>query len=234
MHSWEVSPKEAIEIQKRLASLVSHRDGLAGMPRYVAGVDISAEDSQGYATGAVVVLDFPGLQVAEVKASTGRPGFPYVPGLLSFRETPLILAAFEKLTVAPDLLLVDGQGLAHPRRFGIACHLGLLLDIPTVGCAKSILRGRHGPLPTEVGASAELVDKGEVVGAAVRSRAGVSPIYVSVGHKIDLAEAIRWTLACCQGYRMPEPTRLAHQAAAGRLEEMEPESRTPVILGRPL
>jgi len=222
LHTWEVTSQEALDIQRRLASRVSRYGQVPANITYVAGVDISAEDKDGLATAAVVVLDYPQLDVAEVKTARKKPNFPYIPGLLSFRESPLIVAALEKLTLTPDLILVDGQGLAHPRRFGIACHLGLLADLPTIGCAKSILRGRHQTLEEEAGSFAELVDKGEVVGAALRTRTKVSPVYVSVGHKLDLTSAIKWTLACCRGYRLPEPTRLAHNAAAGRLEETEP------------
>jgi deoxyribonuclease V len=136
--------------------------------------------------------------------------------------------ALEKLVVTPDLILVDGQGLAHPRRFGIACHIGLLAEIPTIGCAKSILRGRHGPLGVEEGAVAELVDGHEVVGAALRTKKSASPVYVSVGHKVELASAVRWVLRCCRGYRLPEPTRLAHLAAGGQLGERSPSSQAPV------
>jgi deoxyribonuclease V len=135
---------------------------------------------------------------------------------------PPLLAALEKLVLTPDLFLVDGQGVAHPRRFGIASHLGLLLDTPTIGCAKSILRGKHGPLPDPAGSWVPLLDGEEVVGAAVRTRQGVTPIYVSIGHKVDLPTAIAWATACCRGFRLPEPTRLAHQAAAGRLATKEP------------
>ena len=145
-----------------------------------------------------------------------RPRLPYIPGLLSFRETPVLADALEALTTAPDIIMVDGQGYAHPRRFGIACHIGLLADTPTVGCAKSILRGRHATLGREEGAQAPLVDGGEVVGMALRTRADVPPVYVSVGHKVDLDSATCWVLACCRGRRLPEPTRLAHQAAAGQ------------------
>ena len=149
---------------------------------------------------------------------------------LRAEAAPLVLGALERLSITPDFLLADGQRLAHPRRFGLACHLGLLSDLPTIGCAKSILLGRHGPLSREQGSWAPLEDKGEVVGAALRTRQGVSPIYVSIGYKVDLPSALRWTLACCAGYRMPEPTRLAHQAAAGRLQESEVErSGAPVV-----
>jgi len=159
----------------------------------------------------------PVLEVVEVKVVTDRIMFPYVPGLLSFREAPLILAACEGLVVKPDIIMVDGQGIAHPRRMGLASHLGLFLDVPTIGCAKSRLCGQHGEPEDEAGSYAELIDEGEVIGAVLRTRAGVKPVYVSIGHKIDLAEAIRWVLACCRGYRLPEPTRMAHQAAGGNL-----------------
>ncbi|MFQ5860819.1 MAG: deoxyribonuclease V [Dehalococcoidia bacterium] len=221
-----MSAQEAVAIQRHLASQVSHTSTLPQQVRYVAGVDLSPPDREGLTQGAVVVLRYPELTVEEVRVARERPGFPYIPGLLSFRETPVLLAALERLTLTPDLVLVDGQGLAHPRRFGIACHLGLLLECPTVGCAKSILRGTHPPLEPQRGAWAELVDRGEVVGAALRSREGVSPVYVSIGHRVDLPAAVQWVLHCCRGYRLPEPTRLAHQAAAGQLPEREPGQQT--------
>ena len=223
LHSWEVSLEEARDIQTRLAPQVSLANAIPEQPHYVAGTDISPPDSSGLAWGAVVVMSLPDLQVVEVKRAQGKPGFPYIPGFLSFREAPLVLGALERLVTIPDFILADGQGLAHPRRFGLACHLGLFADTPTIGCAKSILRGRHGPLSGERGAWAALEDKGDVVGAALRTRGNVTPIYVSVGHKVDLLSALQWVLACGGGYRMPEPTRLAHQAAAGRLPEREPD-----------
>ena len=142
---------------------------------------------------------------------------PYVPGLLSFRETPVLVKALERLRRTPDLIIVDGQGTAHPRSFGVACHVGLIADTPTIGCGKSRLTGKHGPLPSEAGSQADLVHKGRVVGRAVRTRTGVSPVFVSVGHKIDLESAVKWVLACCRGRKVPETTRLAHRAAAGLL-----------------
>ena len=223
MHPWDVGTQEAIEIQRSLASRVSVENGLEGPPHYVAGVDISPPDAQGSAVGAAVLLELPELQIVEVRVFRGKPGFPYVPGLLSFRESPLVLGALECLVTAPDIILADGQGLAHPRRFGLACHLGLLTDTPTIGCAKSILRGRpEGTLPSRAGSHVPLMDKGEVVGAAVRTRESVRPIYVSIGHRVSLNSAVELTLACCKGYRMPEPTRLAHMAAAGRISPREP------------
>ena len=141
---------------------------------------------------------------------------PYVPGLLSFRETPVLLAAFEQITMEPDVIMVDGHGRAHPRRFGIACHLGMLLDVPAIGCAKSVLVGSHGALAEQAGSASSLVHKGEVIGMGLRTQTGRTPIYVSVGHKVDLPSAMRWTMACAGKYRVPEPTRLAHIAASGR------------------
>ncbi len=220
LHPWDIAIPEAMELQRRLArQVLCHRDdGELDEPRLVAGVDLSAEDSDGFATGAAVLLCYPGLEIEEVATARAKVSFPYVPGLLSFRESPVVLSALEKLTQTPDLILVDGQGLAHPRRFGIACHIGLAAGVPTIGCAKSILCGKHGLLSVGAGATAPLVDNGEVVGAAVRTKAGISPVYISIGHKVDLATAVRWCLAVCKGYRLPEPTRLAHLAAAGSLK----------------
>jgi deoxyribonuclease V len=145
--------------------------------------------------------------------------FPYIPGLLSFREAPLILAAWERLDCTPDLVLVDGQGIAHPRRLGLASHLGLLLDLPAIGCAKSLLCGSHGPVREEAGSYAEITDGDEVIGAALRTKPGVRPLYVSVGHKVSLPSALSWVLRCCRGYRLPEPTRQAHlTAGAGQAD----------------
>ena len=210
---------EAKAIQRRLAPMVSRANAIPETVRYVAGVDISPPDDGGIVRAAVVVLGYPGLEVEEVRLAEGKPGLPYIPGLLSFRETPVAIGALEALELTPDIIIADGQGLAHPRSFGLACHLGLLTDAPTIGCAKSILRGRDGPLGREAGSRAPLVDKEEVVGLALRTRTGVNPVYVSVGHKVDLTSAAEWVLACCNGKRLPETTRLAHQAAAGRLEQ---------------
>ncbi len=217
LHEWQVSPTQARALQLGLADRIS-RNNEVGDPRLIAGVDISAADGRGIARGAVVVLRYPGMELVETRVVEGRPGFPYVPGLLSFRESPLILAACRELELTPDLFIVDGQGIAHPRRLGIASHLGLLLDTPTIGCAKSILRGRHEPLDREAGSVAPLVEDGEVIGAALRTRDGVAPVYVSIGHRVDLEAAVFWVKACCRGYRLPEPARLAHLAAGGKLQ----------------
>jgi deoxyribonuclease V len=215
LHSWQVSVTEAKEIQRALAGQVVRNNQLEA-PHLVAGVDISGEDSSGLARGAVVVLRFPELEIVEQGVATLQLGFPYVPGLLSFREVPVILAACEGLRVTPDLFIADAQGIAHPRRLGLASHLGLLLDVPTIGCAKSILCGQYGGLGQEPGDYAPLIDSDEVIGAALRTKKGVNPVYVSIGHRVDLKAAIQWVMACSRGYRLPEPTRLAHLAASGK------------------
>jgi deoxyribonuclease V len=216
LHSWQVSVAEAREIQIRLAPLVSRVDEIKS-PAYIGGVDISVDKTQGTATAAAVVLSYPGLELVEQSIVTGRLEFPYIPGLLSFREAPLTLSACEQLNIAPDLIMVDGQGLAHPRRFGLACHLGMLLDRPTLGCAKSRLIGEYDPLPEAAGSCSRLTDAREVIGLAVRTREGIKPVYVSIGHRISLEAAKHWVLECRRGYRLPEPCRLAHLAATGRL-----------------
>jgi deoxyribonuclease V len=165
----------------------------------------------------VVVLSYPELELVESRIVEREVAFPYVPGLLSFREAPIILAACEKLVNSPDLILVDGQGLAHPRRLGLASHLGLLWDRPTIGCAKSRLCGEHGPIGAGRGEHTELVDGEEVIGAVLRTRMNVKPLYISIGHKINLEAAMQWVLNCGGGYRLPEPTRLAHQVAGGKI-----------------
>jgi deoxyribonuclease V len=223
LHDWEMNAAQAREIQLSLARKVVIENEVIN-PRLVAGIDISAPDAQGVARGAVIVLRYPEFSMVEVKVVEGKITFPYIPGLLSFRESPLILAACEKLSNTPDLILLDGQGIAHPRRMGLASHVGLFLDLPTVGCAKSILCGQHRPVGEEAGSYAELLDKGELIGAALRTKSGVRPVYVSVGHKIDLAAALQWVIKCCRGYRLPEPTRLAHLAAGGILAS-EPSSQ---------
>jgi len=217
LHSWQVTTAQARELQLKLAPQVSRTDQLTS-PRFIAGVDISVDRVRDEARGAVVVLSYPELKVVETRVVDGKVDFPYVPGLLSFREAPLTLAAFERLDITPDLVLFDGQGIAHPRRLGLAAHLGLFLDMPTIGCAKSRLCGSHQIPGLEPGSHAELVDGEEIIGAALRTKPGVKPVYVSIGHKISLESAIHWVMRCCQGYRLPEPTRLAHLAAGGKLE----------------
>jgi deoxyribonuclease V len=206
-----VSAAEAVAIQRRLAPLVV-RENRLGDVAHIAGVDVGFPG--GMARASVAVLRYPELEVVDTGIAEIPVSFPYVPGLLSFREAPAVLAAFEELRTTPDLLIVDGQGIAHRRRFGIASHLGLLLDLPAIGSAKSLLVGRHGPLGDEAGATADLLDRGEVVGRVVRTRRGVTPLYVSIGHRVDLDTAVRYVLQCCRRYRLPEPQRQAHMAAS--------------------
>jgi deoxyribonuclease V len=214
IHRWDVSVAEAKLIQRGLAGRVV-RKGRLDAVELIAGVDISGVNSEGMSRGAIVVLRYPSMEVVERRTVLSKVEFPYVPGLLSFREMPLILVVCRQLSTTPDLFIADAHGIAHPRRLGLASHLGLVLGVPTIGCAKSILCGRHGDLGEGPGDRASLVDGNEVVGAALRTKRRVKPVYVSIGHRIDLDEACRWVLACCRGYRLPEPTRLAHQAASG-------------------
>ena len=210
LHPWTLTPKEAVALQRQLVGKVVTENRF-GPVRYVAGADIATykDSSKGYA--GVVVMTYPELQVVEEKGAEVELSFPYIPGLLAFREAPVLLEAFAKLVQEPDLILIDGQGLAHPRRFGIACHLGLVLDKPTIGCAKSRLFGRHDEPADRQGRFADLYDdQGNVIGAVVRTKEHTRPIYVSIGHKVDLPTAIQYSLACCRGYRVPEPTRQAH------------------------
>jgi deoxyribonuclease V len=216
-HAWDLDPADARALQRELAGRVVREDRFNEI-RTVAGLDLGFPGAAGGEVGraALVVLRLPELEVVERQVVERPVGFPYIPGLLSFRESPVALAAFEALERRPDLLMVDGQGLAHPRRFGIACHLGVILDIPALGCAKSILVGRAAEPGPEPGAWTPLVDRGETVGAALRTRARVKPVYVSIGHRVSLETAIDLTLRCGRGYRLPEPTRLADRAASAR------------------
>ena len=216
LHSWDVSPEEARQIQNRLRTQVVTTDRF-GTINTVAGVDIGLKKD--IARASVVVLSFPELQVVDSVVTESPVRFPYIPGLLSFREIPPLLTAFSQLQTEPDLVIVDGQGIAHPRRFGLASHLGLVLDKPTIGCAKSRLWGRYEEPDSEQGAYTYLTDKDEVIGAAVRTRTNVRVVYVSIGHRISLDSARTWTLACCQGYRLPETTRHAHNAASGKIPQ---------------
>jgi len=214
LHAWEVDVAGARAIQERLRKRVSRRNQV-GRVRRVAGVDVGFEDRGRVTRAAVAVLSFPGLEAADQALARRPTAFPYVPGYLSFREIPAVLQALQALRLAPDLILCDGQGIAHPRRFGIACHLGVLTGLPTIGVAKSRLVGEHGPVPDEKGAWVPLTDGGETIGAVLRTRRGVKPLYISIGHKIDLETAIHYVLACTPRYRLPETTRAAHRLASG-------------------
>ena len=216
-HDWRVTPGEAREIQQRLAAYVELNDRFGRIER-VAGVDVGFEAQGKITRAAIAVLAYPSLALLEWKLARLPTAFPYVPGLLSFREVPAVLEAYDRLDRIPDLLLCDGAGYAHPRRLGIACHLGLLLDIPAIGVAKSRLIGRHAEPPLEKGGWTPLKDKEETIGAVLRTRTKVRPLYISSGHRVSLQAAINLVLACTTRYRLPETTRLADRMASGKGE----------------
>lgn len=211
-HPWDLSPTEAREFQGRLLSHV-RIEPLDQPVRWVAGVDVGMKGDVGRA--AVVVLSLSTLEPVEAAVAEEPLSFPYVPGLLAFREGPPVLAALEKLERRPDLLIFDAHGMAHPRRMGLATHLGILLDLPSVGCAKSRLCGEHGEPDSERGSWVLLTDDGETIGAVLRTRDDVRPVYVSIGHRVTLQDAIEMVLRCGTGYRLPETTRWAHRVAGG-------------------
>lgn len=214
MHPWPGTPEEAVEIQQRLRNEVILDDRFESI-RTVAGVDCGFEQDGAITRAAVAVLRFPELELID-QAVVRRPTtFPYIPGFLSFREVPAALDALAQLSTMPDLLLCDGQGIAHPRRFGLACHLGLLADRPSIGVAKSLLIGRFDEPPQERGAWEPLVNRGEIIGAVLRTRAGTKPLYISPGHRISLTTAIDYVMRCTPKYRLPETTRRAHNLASG-------------------
>ena len=217
LHEWDISPTAAVALQRQLAAKLRLDLSLPeSAVQTIAGVDLSPPDAKsGRVRGAAVVVAWPSLEVLEVSTAEGIADFPYVPGLLSFREAPILLEALAGLRTTPDVILVDGQGTAHPRRLGIACHLGLAIDVPTIGCAKSRLVGDYEEPHEEKGEWTPLEHRNEVIGAVVRTRTAVNPIYVSPGNNIDLDSSVRWALACSPRYRVPVPTRLAHRAAAG-------------------
>jgi len=212
-HSWNVTPEEGIEIQSQLRHQVMLEDQLI-LLRSVAGIDVGFESDGTITRAAVVVLSFPELIVQEKMLARRPTTFPYVPGLLSFREVPAVLDAFTKVTGLPDLLLCDGQGIAHPRRFGIASHLGLIMDIPSIGVAKSRLVGQHMPVGEIRSARQPLMDGEEIIGNVVRTRSNVKPVYVSPGHRVSVETAVEVVLRCTLDYRLPEPIRQAHHLAS--------------------
>ncbi|MEC9259459.1 MAG: deoxyribonuclease V [Candidatus Poribacteria bacterium] len=212
LHPWNITPSKATQIQNQLRNQIIDKDDL-GEIQFVAGMDIGLKGN--LARASIAVLRYSDLEPVDLAVVETTVSFPYVPGLLSFRETPLLLEAAKKLRTEPDLIIADGHGLAHPRRFGIACHLGLILDKPAIGCAKSRLCGTYSEPGNKKGSSAHIHDKGEIIGAVLRSRSNVSVVYVSVGHRVSLETAIELTLSCCKQYRIPETTRYAHKAASG-------------------
>lgn len=236
LHSWDLTAEEAKEQQTLLCGLVSLADGF-GEINTIAGVDLSLDTENNRGHAIVVVLSYPNFQVLETRYATAPLKMPYIPGLLSFRESPVALEAFAQVETVPDLILVDGQGQAHPRRFGIACHLGVLLDIPSIGVAKSRLYGRYSEaaLGDAPGAEVPLTDqRGQnTIGAVVRTKKHTNPLFISPGHKVSVESATRVVLDCIRGYRLPEPTRQAHNFitaykkadGAGLVTETSPQVR---------
>lgn len=229
-HPWNLTPEAAITLQQSLCDQIMTIDRFAAV-QTVAGVDVGFEESGSITRAAVAVLSFPELQIQSRVVARRPTTFPYIPGLLSFREVPAVLEALDKLETLPDLLLCDGQGTAHPRRFGIACHLGLLTDLPTIGVAKSRLVGVHDQVPEEKGSWQPLHYKGAIIGAALRTRPKTKPLYISPGHRISLETAIDYVLRCTPKYRLPETTRAAHKLAsetpASEIEAIEAQRMEP-------
>lgn len=219
LHPWRVSTQKAIEIQSRLRSQI-RLEKLSGPIRYVAGVDVASSKRTNAVWAGVAVLSYPDLVAVEERWFHGKSDFPYVPGLLSFREIPALLKALERLETDPDVILCDAQGIAHPRGFGLASHLGLVVDKPTVGCAKSRLVGDFSEVGKEKGLYAYLWYENRIVGAVARTRSGVKPVFVSPGHRLSLEDSLRVVFSCCKKYRVPEPIRSAH-ALVNRVRKRE-------------
>lgn len=212
LHDWDLTPQAAIQIQRELAAQVITDQPLTlDAIALVAGVDVSVKDDVSRA--AVVVLSYPALSVVEIARATVPTPFPYIPGLLSFREGAVILAAMQQIQRTPDVFIFGGMGIAHPRRIGIASHIGLFIDRPTVGCGKSRLLGTHPLLAAGKGAWQPLMDQGQTIGAVLRTRTNVKPVYVSPGHRATLDTARELVLRCTTRYRLPEPIRAAHNHA---------------------
>lgn len=214
-HSWNLTPNQAIALQQKLRGRVELADRLTPI-KLVAGVDVGFLKDGAVTRAAIAVLDYETLVLREHAIALCPTTFPYVPGLLSFREIPAIVQAYRRLRHKPDLIICDGQGYAHPRRFGLACHLGVYLDLPSIGVAKTLFVGTHATLGRKRGSSSALIDKGEIVGAALRTRAGVKPVYISIGHRVSLATAVAIALRCSPKYRLPETTRWAHKLASAK------------------
>ncbi len=234
LHSWDVTPEQARQIQLQLRSRLELADRLGDI-RFVAGADIALDSEAGIGIGGVVIYRWPGLAEVERQFARRKLTFPYVPGLLAFREAPVLLDAFEKLRSEPDLIFYDGHGYSHPRRFGITCHLGILLDRPTIGCAKSRLVGYFEEPPSGAGASTPLYDGEERIGAVLRTRAKVQPIFISQGHRVSLDTAVAWALKVTDGYRIPKPTREAdhfvEMVKANRCREEERRANAQTAFG---
>jgi len=209
LHPWDVNYREAIRIQEKLRANISLIKSTRKVSS-IAGADVSYSKRGDEGIGAVVVLSYPGLEPIDEAFAKGRVSFPYIPGLLSFREAPLLIEVFQRLQRPPDVALYDGQGIAHPRSLGLASHMGLLMDLPSIGCAKQKLVGDFGEVGLQPGSTTPLKLGGKIIGAVIRTKRGVKPVFVSPGHRIDLETSIQLILKTCRGFRLPEPLRRAH------------------------
>ena len=209
-HTWDLSPQDAIDLQQELRGKVITKDALDEI-HSIAGVDVSYDAKRKIARATVAVLSYPGLQLVASYTAEQNVTFPYIPGLLSFREIPPLLLCLDALQTPPQIFLCDGHGLAHPRQFGLACHLGLIFDLPSIGVAKRLLIGKHEAVPSEKGSWQSIRDQGQVIGAALRTKAGANPVFVSIGHRLSLETSIRIVLNCTPRYRLPETSRWAHR-----------------------
>ncbi|UTM59449.1 deoxyribonuclease V [Photobacterium sp. CCB-ST2H9] len=218
-HPWALSQEEALNLQQELAAKVVKTDQVNKV-KLVAGVDVAYQKDSDRLVASVVVLDAETLEVIETATAIDKEQFPYIPGLFSFRELPPLIKAFEKVKHLPDLIVCDGQGYAHPRRFGLACHLGVIFDVPTVGCGKTRLLGEHTEPDKNRGATAPLIDNGETIGSVLRTQDFINPIYVSIGHRVSLATACEWILKLSPKYRLPETTRKADQLVNATIKKL--------------
>ena len=220
-HTWQPTESEARQLQQKLAAEVVKKDQ-HGEIQLVAGVDVAYDKQSDQLVAAAVILDANTLEVIETATAENYAQFPYIPGLFSFRELPSLIKVLAKLNYSPDLIVCDGQGYAHPRRFGLACHLGIIFDIPTIGCGKTKLLGEYHELEENRGATAPLFDNGEVIGNVLRTQTGVNPVYVSIGHRVSLETSCEWILKLSPKYRLPETTRKADQAVSKALKIKQP------------
>jgi len=228
LHSWNVTCQEAVAIQRELREkLILCDDSPPVAFRSIAGADISYSKGDDRFFGAVVVMSYPSMEILEIASTVDQAPFPYVPGLLSFREGPVLLKAFANLKRRPDVVIFDGQGIAHPRGIGLASHMGLFLDLPTIGCAKTKLIGTYEEIGQERGDRTDLCHKNSVIGTVVRTKNRVRPVFVSPGHRISLQRAVEIVLECCRGYRLPEPVRQAHLAVNRLREAASPKVKAP-------
>lgn len=216
LHRWNLTLPEATELQREMAHVVVREDDFSKPVKTVAGIDLGYDVAANVSRAVVAVLSFPELEVVEVQEALMPIQFPYIPGFLSFREVPVVIAAVEKFEKPPDMIIYDGVGVQHPRRFGIASHVGVLTDIPTIGVAKSLLTGKYEEPGEERGSSSPITSRGEIIGMALRTRTGVKPVFVSIGHRVSLETAVDYVLKCTPKYRLPETTRIADKLASYR------------------